>query len=436
MIRSFRWHMTDGIVPPSGCISNPYFLWQIALSFKLFGVNEFTLRLPSVIMSSLLVLIGYRSGKLLVNQQVGFYTGFLICTSFFLIEITSGRQMVDHNDVAFLFYTSASIWSWVEYIHSKKKFWIILIGLFAGFAILCKWLVGLLVYLGWGIYNIQIHRLQLIKYKEIFYSLLITFTIILPWQFLIFTRYPAEASQAFRYNALHFTEEIEGHGGAVWFYFNHFQDLYGKIAAYFVIPALIILFFKIKNRPMRAAFLALPIAVYLFFTLASTKIPGYPFIVALPILLSFAVLLSLVFDLIRKIPIKDRITGTFLVLLAVVIGYLNLEPQRIIEKHSLNIVTNEYSQIQLHNKAIFQELTATFPENSVVFNIKGRHYVECMFYSGFPSYSFIPSEEQLNELIAEGRKAVVIATDRDQLPDYLTSNKNVIIFNRIIKGWE
>ena len=414
----------------------PLFLWQIALSFKLFGVSEFTLRLPSVLMSSFLVIVGYRTGKLLVNQQTGFYTGFLLATSFFLIEITSGRQMVDHNDVAFLFYTSASIWSWVEYIHSKKRYWILLIGLFAGFAILCKWLVGLLVYLGWGIYNMQAYRLQLVKYKEIFYSLLVTIIVVLPWQILIFIWYPAEANQALSYNTLHFTEVIEGHSGSVWFYVEHFRGLYGTIASYLVIPALVILFFSIKNRPMRIAYLALPVAVYLFFTIARTKMPGFPFIVAVPIFLSLATILKLAVSGMKKIPINGWLTGTLVVIFVSFIGYLNLQPKNIFDNHSMHVSANEYSQVQIHNKAVFQELADTLPENSVVFNVKGRHYIECMFYTGFPSYSFIPSQDQMNEVKNLGKKVVIIATNTGQLPDYLTSEKDVVIVNRLVKGWE
>ena len=158
----------------------PLFLWQIALSFKLFGVNEFTLRIPSAILSSLLVIIAYRTAKLLTNSNIAYYTAFLFATSFCTIEFISGKQQLDHNDLSFMFYISASIWAWVEYIYSKNKYWLILIGVFSGFAFLCKWVLGLLVYLPWLIYNLQLkinkplsssvsQLLNYSKYKDFLY---------------------------------------------------------------------------------------------------------------------------------------------------------------------------------------------------------------------------------------------------------------------------
>lgn len=127
----------------------PLFLWQIALSFKLFGISEFSLRLPSVIFGCILVFASYRVGKILVNERTGFLMSILIISSLYNIELIAGQRMLDHNDVSFMVYVSLSIWSLVEYYISKNKIWIYAIGLFSGCAILCKWLVGLLVYFGW-----------------------------------------------------------------------------------------------------------------------------------------------------------------------------------------------------------------------------------------------------------------------------------------------
>jgi len=41
----------------------PLFLWQIALSFKIFGVSEFALRLPNVVLATVLVLINIPFGQ-------------------------------------------------------------------------------------------------------------------------------------------------------------------------------------------------------------------------------------------------------------------------------------------------------------------------------------------------------------------------------------
>lgn len=129
----------------------PLFLWQIAISLKLFGMNEFAVRVPSVLMMSILPLLIYRIGKLSLNERIGYYGALFFSTSFFVHELLTGFPPSDHNDIAFLFYVTASIWAWVEYENSQKKYWLILIGLFSGCAILIKWLTGLLVFSGWGL---------------------------------------------------------------------------------------------------------------------------------------------------------------------------------------------------------------------------------------------------------------------------------------------
>jgi 4-amino-4-deoxy-L-arabinose transferase-like glycosyltransferase len=178
----------------------PLFLWQIALSFKLFGVSEFTLRLPNIILGTILVFISYRSGKLLVNQRVGYISGVLIISSLFLLELIAGRQALEHNDLSFLVYISLSIWSFVEYCFSGKRYWIPLIGLFSGMAILCKWLVGLLIYFGWAILRLQQKKFKISLNKDILTALAITLLIAIPWQILTFVWYPAEAHRAFNLN--------------------------------------------------------------------------------------------------------------------------------------------------------------------------------------------------------------------------------------------
>src|ERR1051325_961737 len=102
----------------------PLFLWEIMISYKIFGVNEFALRLPSAISAALLVAAAYRSGKILRNHTAGYFTALLIATSFCIMELVDGRRGLDHNDLSFMCWISFSIWAWLEYRSSGKKWWI------------------------------------------------------------------------------------------------------------------------------------------------------------------------------------------------------------------------------------------------------------------------------------------------------------------------
>jgi 4-amino-4-deoxy-L-arabinose transferase len=407
----------------------PFFLWLIALSFKCFGINEIALRLPSVLLSSFLIVIAYRTGKLLVNSKVGYCTAFLFTTSFYLLELVSGKQNVDHNDVIFLCTVSASIWAWVEYYYSKKKVWLILIGLFSGSAVLCKWLIGLLVFVGWGIqvfYKWWKEKKISIPWDCVI-ALLIALMVALPWQIYILLNYHSEAMAAYAYNSAHFTTAIEGHGGPWWIYLANLKILYGLVVQVLLPISLFLLYKKINTKSFKIVFVALPVIVYLFFSIAKTKMASFPFVVTLPIFLSIACMIDFILIKFSGIKISQKLKQIVIFVFIMCIGVLNFRFTEIRQNHSLSGKDSEYLKMMIDNKKIYQELPVTYPANSVVMNVKGIHYVECMFYSGFPAYNFIPSEEQFNDLKKKGRPLIVFKRSNEELPEYLTSDKSVTI---------
>jgi len=123
----------------------PFFLWQMALSMKLFGVSEFAIRYPDVIAWSFGVVMLYRIALLMTqNVKIAFLTALFMCFSYYNLEIISGYIGMDRNDGCFDFYVLASIWAFAEYHKNQKISWVLLIGLFAGFAILTKWLTEII----------------------------------------------------------------------------------------------------------------------------------------------------------------------------------------------------------------------------------------------------------------------------------------------------
>src|SRR4051812_26167647 len=129
----------------------PLFLWQIALSLRVFGVNELAVRLPSVLLSTAVLAIVLRLGTLMLSARAGFYAALLAVSGWFGLDLVSGHAVTDHNDVAFLFYVAASLWAWAEMSRARTVRWAVLVGVFAGLAVLVKWLTGLLVFSGWAI---------------------------------------------------------------------------------------------------------------------------------------------------------------------------------------------------------------------------------------------------------------------------------------------
>jgi 4-amino-4-deoxy-L-arabinose transferase len=412
----------------------PLFLWQIAVSFKLFGVSEFTLRLPSAILGAFLVLIGYRSGSLLVSRNTGFITGTLLISSVYFLELIAGRQEVDHNDVSFVVYISLSIWALIEYHYSGRRRWILLIGLFSGMAILCKWLAGLLVYAGWFILVLQERKLRFREFVPLLQALLVTVIVALPWQVLTFVWYPEEARQAFDLNSRHIFQPVDGHRGDFWYHFNMTGLIYGKIPSYLIIPSVIILYFRMNTKKLYLPILLMIAGVYLFFSLATTKMPSFVLIVSLLVFISLASLIVGGLELLRKIRMPTFLFSTlvFIVLLAIFIMRFDIE--KIQFKHTLRNPENIETRWLTHNQQVFK--TLQLPANAVMFNVKGRHYIEAMFYTGLPAYNFIPSEEQYLDMKRKERIIAVFQPEGSDLPGYLNNDASVIVLPDQLMGWD
>ncbi|MCF8373539.1 MAG: glycosyltransferase family 39 protein [Bacteroidales bacterium] len=412
----------------------PLFLWQIALSFKLFGISEFTLRLPNIVLGAALVYAGYRSGMLLVGQRAGYISGILIIINLYIFELITGRQELEHNDFTFFVYVSLSLWSFIEYHFSQNKIWIYLIGMFSGMAILCKWLVGLLVYLGWFVLRILQEKYTFSANKDLFISLVVTVLIALPWQVLSFMWYPAEAGAAFQFNALHFTKALEGHGGSFWYHFDMFKTIYGSFALLLIIPALYFMYKSSRDKKLYYSLLSMVLVVYLFFSLAATKMPSFTIVVAMIVFMAFASLLDTLLNFACRFLKKGNLRALLFVLAIVALVVVQFEIGYLQEKHSIKNEANSYSRQLLHNKEIFKSLDLA--ENTVLFNVKGRHYIEAMFYTGLPAYNFIPTLEQYEDLKTKGRLTAIFAGQDTELPGYLKDNPSVLLINKDLQGYE
>jgi len=278
----------------------PLFLWQMALSIWVFGAKAWAARVPDLVMTVLLVPVIYRMGRILVDNRTGFWAAVFFTVSHFLFELSTGSVFTDHNDFAFVFYITLSIWSWLEYeFRSGKKGqlkFVILTGVFAGAAILVKWLPGLLVYSGWGLALIlsRESRKKWKCYLHILLSFLITVIIALPWQIYTLVKFPLESKHEFHLSSSHFLTPVEGHSGdgLGWhYYLSNFSDIF-SVSLLTWILLLVLFLLLIKRKPIGYGLLGMVIIVFTFYSIAATKMPAFPVITISVILLVFAILFS------------------------------------------------------------------------------------------------------------------------------------------------
>ena len=89
--------------------------WLSAISAKIFGLNEFAVRLPSVIFGVLTIWATYFFGKELFNKKIGLLAAFFI--TFLKIEILWSRQARPYQALQFFFVLGA----WFIYRLAKEE---------------------------------------------------------------------------------------------------------------------------------------------------------------------------------------------------------------------------------------------------------------------------------------------------------------------------
>jgi 4-amino-4-deoxy-L-arabinose transferase-like glycosyltransferase len=403
----------------------PLFMWQMALSMKLFGVSEFSIRYPSVLMGSLMILLVYRIAILVTkNKNIGIIAALLLCFSHYQLELISGRLGMDHNDMVFCFYVLASIWSYFEYINSGKWYWAILSGILSGCAILVKWLAGLLVFSAWVIYLFmgmfkKIERRKLLLFGG---AIVACVAVALPWQLFILKHYPIEAQHEFAYNSKHIREVLEGHEGGNDFYYKKFPEYFGAYVWLFIFPGIFILMFKaVYRNAMSFSSVLYTLIVFVFFSfVAKTKLASYFFVVAPLCLIFISVSIFHFFSYFKK----HRAVQVFLLL---PILYLSFDPLDIVD----NRKPSKERDKKIQNALVYKSLDKTMPANISVIedpNVNTFENIDVLFYTNRFACYWLLDEKNVEELLE--KKAYLAVFKHHDLPDYIKTYPYLYIINQ------
>lgn len=224
----------------------PFFMWLSALSIKFLGFSPFSYRLPHALLFSCMPLIGYRTGNLLAGPRAGFFTAILAGGSSWAFSLMTGRVNTDQNDLCFYVLISASIWALVECAANPRIRWALMVGVFAGLAVLTKWLMGLMIFGAWGILILLLFKerdylSQRIQLRLMLVAILVAIVVFMPWQIYILIQFPIEAVQEYQHAHKHFGEIVENHSESFWYYFTeNLPVIYG----WFISILLALAFYK------------------------------------------------------------------------------------------------------------------------------------------------------------------------------------------------
>ncbi|MEZ4940695.1 MAG: glycosyltransferase family 39 protein [Saprospiraceae bacterium] len=414
----------------------PLFLWQMALAMKVFGVNEWALRLPSVLLSTLMTYWIYRIALIWTREQATAFLAALLSTfSYYQLELTAGYLSLDHNDLVFTAYVTGGIWAFSEYTRRPGIRWAMIAGVFTGLDVLVKWLTALVIFGGAGLYLLsqRDHWSKWQFYRHWLSAFGLVLVIMAPWQLYILREFPKESAWEYAYNFKHITDRLGAFtAGDAWYYLKYLNEHFGVFLLPFLALGLILVLFSKKfERRYNLPMLGMAAVFYLFFSLVvETQMPAFTYPVAAVVLVLIAAGLE---PCIRQVVesciprLQPFIRATLLILVALAC----LQPAQLQSNHKSS---NPARQAKINNTRIFKNLDKTIPADVVVFNCKSFEDTELMFYQKNNAYHWFPPEQQLDSLLALGHKIAAFQSHTNQqLPEYMTNNPKVRVIQQEMK---
>ncbi|MBL4754093.1 MAG: glycosyltransferase family 39 protein [Flavobacteriales bacterium] len=374
----------------------PLPLWTMATSMWLFGVNVWALRLPSILFSTLAILLMYHVGKGMFSRKVGFISALLLSFNGLIIELVSGKVATDHVDVFFFFFILLTVYLIVKLVQRGNGVYNLLIGITLGCALLSKWLPALVVL---PVYLLFLIHSQRFSTKQIIAGLgtVVGIAILVagPWQLYIHQNWPLEVAYESQYNLRHLTESLGKHEYSTMYHFHNLRIIYGELV---YIPCLWLIYKTFARRRINLNYLALLIwflVPFLFFTFAATKMQAYTLMAAPAIFLIVA--LFWVYLSRMRFRFKYQLIPKLLLIALIVLpgryGWERLKP----------LEAKDRSPIWLEELYAL-EIDAMKP--TVLFNCDRP--MEAMFHLDCTAYSENPDAHFKNELERKGYEVVTL----------------------------
>lgn len=191
-----------GGLPDTWNAKPPLLIWLIALSFKVFGFNEFALRFPSALAAFISFIILFQLIRLYTGKTLAFITCLMLLTVSGIAGIHVGRTG-DFDALLYLFLILA-IYYFLRYTDFSKKRSIITSAVFMGFAFYTKGPASLIILPGLFCYLIFRRKLSIVFKQPVFWIAALVFIIIVSSWFVIAGRY-----------GLKFNDSIYGTGNSM-----------------------------------------------------------------------------------------------------------------------------------------------------------------------------------------------------------------------------
>jgi 4-amino-4-deoxy-L-arabinose transferase-like glycosyltransferase len=347
----------------------PVPLWFMALSIKCFGLHEFSVRVPSLIFSTLSILVLFLIAKKLFTTRIALVSSALWGVHGLITDLVSGRLSSDGVETCFLFFVLFGMYH-VFRIDQYKLKWFnyTTIGFVMGFAIMCKWQPALIILVVLFVYHFEKKTIV----SHLFGCLLCLLSsacIVLPWIVYILNSFPMEARSFLTSLFTPFHNNSLNPDGKWYSYLTDFGNFFGY-TTYLIMVMVLFQLFKSRNHIL-ITLLVWVILPLLIFSCAEVKRGTYLFISAGGVFMLVGWACSHEMAHTNLMGKSLRILGICSVIL--ILGYsldrMNLFKRRIYGMEWSDKIKN-----------------AQYQKGDVIYD--EPHYIELMFYHDVTAYPY------------------------------------------------
>ncbi len=246
----------------------PLFYWAVALSYKAFGIHEWSFRFPNAFSAFLCVIALYFGARRWLGRETAFLSSIILMSSlgFFIMA------RIVTTDMFFTLWLFLSLLFFYGYYREGKPLFIYLFYAALGFATLTKGPAAVILSGGTVfIFLLTERNIGFLKELKWIRGLAVYLAVILPWIIAISMR-----EKEFLYffvvdqNFLRFLTSKHKRTGSL-FYF--FPVLFGGMLPWSIfIPRC---FIQLWNRKELRLFFIWTIVVFVFFSISKSKLPPY-----------------------------------------------------------------------------------------------------------------------------------------------------------------
>jgi 4-amino-4-deoxy-L-arabinose transferase-like glycosyltransferase len=338
----------------------PLMVWLQATAMKLFGVSEWSVRLPAAIAGFLacLLLLGFILRYF--KNHLWAITSMLILVTSFGYMVSHGIRTGDYDAMLTLFITGYGL-SFFLYLENSNRKHLYLTFILLGFAVFTKGIAGLLMVPGLFLYALLRGKVMILLRNRHFYLGFLLFVLISGWFYFAREMIQPGYFHTVMENELggRFLATLEQEDKGFWYYLTTLRKHHYKEWFPFLFPAFIIGLITPDRKMRRLVAFSLLLAVTYFFVISSGKtrhywylMPVYPFLAVI-----IAAGISNVISWILKLRVFNRQAWQMFIpaLLLILIFY---EPYRIIFMKSYSPAENDWEKERYHITYYLREALA------------------------------------------------------------------------------